>query len=279
MEWSDLRYILAIARAGTLSAAARQLGVNQTTVARRLAAAEASLGTRLFVRVEGAHRATEAGEAAVAHGERVERAFDAFEQGVTGGDAAASGTVRVTSVPLLVNRLLVPALPEFYRRHPMVRIELIAESRDLNLTKREADIALRLARPRGGVALARRIGRLDYAAFGPADAAASALPWIGYVDDLAHLPQARWMAAAERKAAPLPLRVSDAEAILQAVQRGIGKSLLPCFLAGQVPGIARLGDKRPVLSRELWLLVHPDMRKLARIAAVIAWLEAVVQRL
>jgi DNA-binding transcriptional LysR family regulator len=278
MDWNDLRYVLAIARGGTLSAAARQLGVNQTTVARRLAAAEASLGTRLFVRTDGAHRPTVAGEAAIAHGEQVERAFDAFERNVTGSDAVPSGTVRVTSVPVVVNRLLVPALPEFYRRHSTVRLELMAEPRDVSLTKREADIALRLARPQGGVALARRIGQLDYAVFGPTTGAEEALPWISYVDDLAHLPQARWMEEAAPEGEPLPLRVGDVEAIVQAVQSGIGKSLLPSFLEGQVAGIRRLGTAQPVLSREMWLLVHPDMRPLARIDAVIAWLEEVVRR-
>jgi DNA-binding transcriptional LysR family regulator len=279
MDWDDLRYVLAIARGGTLSEAARQLGVNQTTVARRLAAAEASLGTRLFVRTDGAHRPTPAGEAAIVHGEQVERGFDAFERNVTGSDAVPSGTVRVTSVPVVVNRLLVPALPEFYRRHSAVQLELMAEPRDVSLTKREADIALRLARPQDGVALARRIGQLGYAVFAPATAAANdALPWINYVDDLAHLPQARWMEEAAPAGEPLPLRVGDVEAIVHAVQSGIGKSLLPCFLEGLVPGITRLGGPEPVLSREMWLLVHPDMRPLARIGAVIAWLEEVVRR-
>jgi DNA-binding transcriptional LysR family regulator len=278
MEWGDLRYILAIARAGTLSAAARSLGVNQTTVARRLAAAESSLGARLFMRTEGNFRATAAGESALAQAERIEHAFDAFEQAVSGRDAVPQGTVRLTAVPIIMNRLLVPALPDFFRRHKTIRLELIAEPRDLNLTKREADIALRLARPRSGIALARRIGRLDYAVFGPHPASTENLPWITYADELAYLPQARWMAAADSAAGLSPLMVNDAEAIVQAVQAGLGKSLLPCFLSGQVPGVASLGPPIPVLSRELWLLVHPELRPLARISAVIDWLEAVIRR-
>jgi DNA-binding transcriptional LysR family regulator len=276
MNWNDLRYVLAIGRSGTLSGAARRLDVDQTTVTRRLITAEAALGARLFDRIDGVFRATAAGEVAIAHAERVEQNFNELEGTVAGSDAAPSGTVRVTSVPILVNRLLVPALPALYARHPMLRVELIGEPRDLSLTKREADIALRLARPRGGTALARRIGRLDYAVFGPVGKLADSLPWIGYEGALAHLPQAQWMASAARSAGSPPLMVNDAEAILQAVLAGLGKSLLPSFLAERVLGLASVGSSRPALAREIWLLVHPDMRSLARIAAVIAWLEQIM---
>ena len=105
MEWSDLRYVLAIARAGTLAAAARRLGVNQTTAARRLAAAEAELGARLFDRADGVLRPTRAGEAAIARAARMEREVEALEQGIGDADAAAAGLVRLTAVPILANRL------------------------------------------------------------------------------------------------------------------------------------------------------------------------------
>jgi DNA-binding transcriptional LysR family regulator len=107
MEWSDLRVLLAIARAGTLAAAARRLGVDQTTVARRLAAAETALGTRLFERVEGALRPTMPGEVALARAGRVEREVQALEQGIAGTDAEPAGLVRLTAVPIIVNRLRI----------------------------------------------------------------------------------------------------------------------------------------------------------------------------
>src|SRR5262249_54439298 len=117
MDWHDLHYILAVSRAGTLSAAARRLAVNQTTVARRLAAAGHALGTRLFVRVAGALRPTRAGEAAIACAARVEQDVLALERGERGGDAALAGSVRLTAVPVLINRLLAPALPAFLASH------------------------------------------------------------------------------------------------------------------------------------------------------------------
>jgi DNA-binding transcriptional LysR family regulator len=274
MDWGDLRYVLAVARAGTLAAAARRLGVNQTTAARRLASAQSSLGSRLFERRDGALHPTKAGEAAIARAARVEQEFLALARGVGGADAVEAGSVRVTAVPILANRLLVPALPRLFARHPRLRVELVAEPRNLSLTRREADIALRLARPESGPALAWRIGRLDYAVYGARRRSADNLPWITYEDGLSHLPQARWIAARDEE--PAALLVNDAEAIVQAVRAGIGKSLVPCFVAAREPGMKRLG-RGIVLSRDIWLLVHRDLRAQARIAAVIDWLTQVTR--
>jgi len=279
LNWNDLRYLLAVAQGGTLSAAARRLRVDETTVARRLAAAEAILGTRLFERADGAMRPTAAGEVAVAHAERVEREVQALHGRIAGADAAVAGSVRLTSVPIVVNRLLAPALPMLVAAHPLLRLELIAEPRNLSLTKREADMALRLARPQGGGSVVtRRIGRLDYAVYGPRDGDADALPWITYEEGLEELPQAKWIAAAARGRAAAPVTAGDAETILAAVRAGVGKSLLPCVVADREPGLRRLGDAAPVLSRELWLLVHADLRRLARIVAVIGWIEQVLRQ-
>jgi DNA-binding transcriptional LysR family regulator len=273
LDWNDLRHVLSAARCGTLSAAARRLRVHETTVARRLAAIEAALGARLFDRLDGVLRPTAAGEAAVAHAEKVERALAALHGAIGGADAEIAGTVRLTAVPILVNRLLIPAVPRLLRDAPLLQLELIAEPRDLSLTRREADIALRLARPRGGGSvLARRIGRLDYAAFGPRRGDAGDMPWLSYDESMSGLPQARWVAAAARvPAMQAAVKVNDAEAILQAVRAGLGKSLLPCAIAAREAGLRRLGPA--VLSREIWLLVHAELRSLPRIAAVIDWLE------
>lgn len=281
LEWSDLRYLLAIARAGSLAGAARRLAVHETTVGRRITAAEAALGAALFARGDGPVRPTRAGEAAVLHAERVEREVAGLTAKVAGVDSGVGGTVRITSVPIIVNRVLIPALPALYAQHPDLQVELIAEPRDLNLTKREADIALRFARPRtGGLSVfARRIARLDYAVFGPSRARRAALPWITYEEGLAHLPQARWMAAQQPGHRP-PLLVNDAEAIIQAVRAGLGKSLLPRALGAQIPGLRLLDQRKPAsLSREIWLLVHADLRRLARVAAVTDWIETTIIRL
>jgi DNA-binding transcriptional LysR family regulator len=278
MDWNDLRYVLMLARAGTLAAAARRLNVNQTTVARRLDAIQRALGVRLFERVDGAFHPTKAGEAAIAHAARMEQDIAALERGVRNVDHEVAGSVRLTAVPVLINRLVVPALPELQARHPGLRLDLVADSRNASLTRREADVALRLARPETGRSvLTKRLGQLDYAVYGARDGSPSRLPWITYEEGLAHLPQARWIEMASRGEAMAPLSVNDAEALFQAVSAGLGKSLLPCFIADGATGLRRLSGAKAVLSREVWLLTHAELRRQTRMTAVVDWLGDLVK--
>jgi DNA-binding transcriptional LysR family regulator len=279
MDWNDLRYVLTLSRAGTLAAAARRLNVNQTTVARRLDAIQRALGVRLFERVDGAFHPTKAGEAAIAHAARMEQHTAALERGVRNVDHEVAGSVRLTAVPVLINRLVVPALPELQARHPGLRLDLVADSRNASLTRREADVALRLARPEAGRSvLTRRLGQLDYAVYGARDGSPSQLPWVTYEEGSAHLPQARWIEMASRGEAMAPLSVNDAEALFQAVSAGLGKSLLPCFVADGAMGLRRLSGAKAVLSREVWLLTHAELRRQARMTAVVDWLGDLVKR-
>ena len=278
LNWNDLRYILAAARTGTLVAAARQLGVNETTVARRIAEAERRLGARLFDRAQGGVTPTEAGSIVIAGAEQVELQIQTVEGAVSGADREAAGTTRVTSVPVLVNRILTPALPVLLNAHPLLHVELIAEPRDLSLTKRQADVALRLARPRGEPrAVARRIGQLDYAVYKAARSDQGKLAWITYDEAMADLPQGRWIAerAARGGEEISRVTVNDAEALIQAVRAGLGMSLLPRLIADRDPELGCLSDSPAELSRELWLMVHPDLRDLTRIRVVMDWLVSV----
>jgi len=152
---------------------------------------------------------------------------------------------------------------------------LIAEPRDLSLTQREADIALRLARPHIEMkAVARRIGGLSYSVYGPIRRKSSSLPWIAYADAMTDLPQSRWLSArfAEGDGDQSALLVNDAEAVLQAIKAGLGKSLLPIVIAEREPGLKRLNSCAVPLSRELWLMVHPELHKLTRIRVVMDWI-------
>jgi DNA-binding transcriptional LysR family regulator len=284
IDWNALRYVLAVSRAGSCSAAARQLGVDATTVSRRLRAVEAALGTRLFERdADGRMRPTQAGEIAARRAEAMEAEVGDLALVVQGAGGLVQGTVRVTAVPILVNRVLLPAVPALLTRHPDLRLELIADPRDARLMRREADIALRLARPgedAGSRILARRLGTVAYAAYAasPRVATTSPLPWLGYDEGMSHLPQAGWIArAAEREGGLAAVALNDADGLLHAVQAGLGRSMLPCIVGDRIPGLARLqsGDEA-MPARELWLLSHPDLRHLARIVAVVAWIEASV---
>ncbi len=282
LNWSDLRFVLAVARTQSFAEAGRRLGVNESTVARRISQAESRLGARLFERNLGVSHPTKAGAVVVSGAERIELEVQAVESAVSGADRLAAGSVRVTSVPIIVNRVLVPALPQLLRKHPQLQIELIAEPRDLSLTKRDADIALRLARPRKEFrAIARCIGRLDYAVYGLSGRSMEPLPWITYEDSMADLPQGRWIQERVIRdgETPIQVMVNDAEAILQAVNAGLGKSLLPIAIGDREPGLVRHSDGPVLLSRELWLMVHPELRDLTRIRVVMDWLVSVVDRL
>lgn len=271
MDWNDLRYVLGIARSETLSAAAKRLRVDQTTVARRLAGIERATGAQLFARLDGRLVATDAGRLAIVRAERIEAEAEALEAELLGADRDAAGVVRLTTVPVIANNALVPQLAPLLARHPRLALEIVAGPGNLSLTKREADVAVRLARPRGGTAVCRRIGRLTYAVYGPRGAEPSALPWMTYDDAHEHLPQARWIA--RHGGGPAAhLKLNDAEALVQAVRAGLGRTLLPNFIAADDPRLSRLSAETSVVEREVWLLVHPDLRALPRVAAVVGWL-------
>jgi DNA-binding transcriptional LysR family regulator len=281
LNWHDLHYILAVAREQALAPAAWRLRVNETTVSRRIVRAELALGSRLFHRQRGRMLPTEIGQIVVQHAERIEAEVETLGELATGTDMQATGSVRLTSNPLFVNRLLVPAIADLQRLHPSLRLELVAEPRNLSLTKREADVALRLARPdREQRVIARRIANLAFAVYGPAGKRRRHERWIASDDTMAHLPNAEWVKRAVQQdgAGPPLLTVNDIDTMMHSIGSGLGRSLLPCIIADRDPTVVRLSGKTPVLSRELWLLVHPDVRHLARVRAVVDWVDQTVKR-
>jgi len=283
LNWNDLRYVLAISRGATLAAAARLLGVDDTTVARGLAAMQEATGSRLYQRLrDGTLQLTTAGKRIALHAEKIEREIGALDGALKGADGAVSGIVRITSVPIIVNHILVPAADSLLRRHPKLRLELVADPRDLSLTRRETDLALRLARPKTGgtKVMARRVGTIRFDVYASASCSvrdAKTLPWVTYDESMAHLPQARWIAAtAARYDRIAPVHVNDAEALLEAVIAGLGRSLLPCVIADGDSRLRRVGVKRrAALSRELWLLRHSELRTLGKIEAAVKWIEQI----
>ena len=286
-NWNDLRYVLAIKRGLTLTAAARQLGVDDTTVSRRLAALQSVMGTQLCVRhADGTLKLTPSGEAVAQHAEAMERQFDLIGQVLGADQDPCVGAVRVTSVPIVVHRLLVPEIGHLLNKHPGLQVELIPDSRDLSLSRREADLAIRLARPAtGGMSVkARRIGTfryLPYCSQSHSPHEAKHLPWITYDESMAHLPQAQWMARAAKvgNGTVSGLKVHDAETALEAVLAGLGQTLLPTSIGDRDKRLRRLqaNERQPFPSREIWLLAHADQLDLGRIVAAIAWVEEAIK--
>ncbi len=275
-NWDDLRVVLAVSRTQSFSAAAQVLKVNESTVLRKVAQAEQRLRARLFDRKRGVVTLTRAGEELMERAVQVEDLILEATDSIRGTDSRVSGVVRVTAVPLLVNRLLLPALPALLAGYPGLQVELVAESRVLSLGRREADIALRLARPVDSMrAVARKVGALRYAVYAPRDGDAAALPWLTYEAGAAHVAPAEWIARNAGDGTLSQIRVNDAEGLLACVQNGLGKTVLPHFIGDTAPGVRRVESFRCDLSRELWLVVHPDLRKLDRVRLLMDWVIAV----
>lgn len=275
LNWNDLRYILAVARTGAISVAARSLGVNETTVSRRIARAEMVLGSKLFERHDSLLNPTERGRLVIEHAERVDLEVMRLKGAATGGDAATVGQVRVTSIPLVINRMLVPTLDRLTDAHPNLRLQLVAEPRNFSLHRREADIALRFSRPdKEQSIIARRLERLDYAVYGSSRKGKGAQPWITYDDSMSSLPHVTWInrQIKRERSGSAALTVNDSEVALNAIAAGAGRSLLPCIIGDHERQLTRLSGPDPVLRRDLWVLLHPEIKKLARIRVVVEWL-------
>lgn len=282
-NWNDLRFVLALHRAGSLAEAGRALGVDETTVARRIKALEHALAAALFVRNgHGQFEPTETGR------KITERAIDIGHQAYLIQEQASAdagklvGTVRITAVPVIINRVLVPSLHALQDRHPDLTIELIPEQRNLNLTRREADLAVRFARPvQGGSEVqTQKLGEMDFALYKPAAISnPHTASWIQYDDTHAYLPQAKWLQAAARAEGPMQpgLRIGDLDTAIEAVAAGQGKTLLPRGIADRDQRLLRCQSSNlpPPPGRELWLLSHSAQKTLQSIRVVKDWLRAV----
>ncbi len=286
MAWDDLRYFLAAHRAGSHKAAARQLRVATTTVGRRLAALEAAVGARLLVRTPERLVATEAGRALLEHAERIEAEVLASERRLSGADEALSGPLRVTAGDGLVNGVLVPALERLRRQHPALALELRAETRVADLSRREADLAIRLVRPREPSLVGRRLGEMQFGIYAgdrylqrraaPRTLeAAAAHDWIGFEEALDDMPQVRWLLR-EVPGLRFALRANTTTTQTLACAEGHGLALLPLFVERREPRLRRLFARVPIPSRELWAVTHADLRGNARVGAFVEWLRGVV---
>jgi DNA-binding transcriptional LysR family regulator len=278
-NWTDLSYLVALARAGRLALASERLKVDATTISRRIAALERALGARLFEREKGSFTLTTAGQKVALRAERIEFEIDEIKREVAGVDAKVSGLVRVTAPPWMVSHVLLPSLSKLQEKHNELTLELVAEARNVDVARRDADIAVRMSRPvKEQRAVARRLTALDFAIYGPAGADPRRLRWISFESGMSGLPQSIWIADAMRseKAAQPVLLVNDSAIALHAIAAGVGKTILPCVLGDRAPGVIRLSGRRPILSRDVWLMTHPEFRNLSRIRVVQDWLEGVL---
>ncbi|MFG1462982.1 LysR family transcriptional regulator [Xanthobacter sp. DSM 24535] len=270
LDWDQLRIFAALARHGSLSAAARVLGVNHSTVSRNVAGLESAMGTPLLARNATGYALTEAGRRALAVAAQMEHAALALQE-VPAGDAL-TGRVRVTATASLAEVFLLPHLAALQARHPALDLELIADRRTVSLQRHEADIALRLSRPQDGDLLARRACGIGFAFYATAERrerwiAGEAPCFIGFDEAAANLPEALWLARAFPRAR-VAFRTNSQAAQAQAAAAGCGIALLPRFLAAPHAALVavEMGERPP--ARELWVLTRPDARDEPRFALV-----------
>jgi len=283
MDWQDLRCFVAMARTGSVSAAARELGVNHSTVLRRLDSLERTLGTRLFERFQSGYVMTAAGETLQARLGGVDEQIAAAQSAVAGHDQELSGEIRITTTDTLARSMLMPALARFQHQHPGVRLQLVMNNAFLNLNRREADVALRPSNSPPDTLVGRKLGVLPSAIYashsylkasakrGIANDAWADHDWIGLDDTLSHLEQARWLARAV-PASQVRMRVDSLLAMVDAVREGIGMAPLLCHLADSDRRLQRVAEPDPRFDTGLWLLTHRDLKDTARIKALTSFL-------
>jgi DNA-binding transcriptional LysR family regulator len=277
LDWDDLRYALAIAKHGGLTGAARALGADHSTVFRHLSTLEAKLGAKLFERLPTGYRMTAAGERLREAAERMETEVIALDRELTGRDTRLTGTVRVTCSETLAYRLLTGEIARFRGQHPGIEVELTVDNRALDLSRREADVALRAARPRQPDLFGRRLADITWAVYGSADYLArhgapsgesdlARFSVIGWSEAAQGIKAARWLSDMIPRESVV-YRTSSLVNQLTAVKNSIGVAVLPCYLADPEPELQRVLAPIPAITTELWLVTHQALKDTARVRA------------
>jgi DNA-binding transcriptional LysR family regulator len=274
-SWDDLHTLLEAMRQGSLSAGARALGIDHATVGRRIRRLERDLGRAVIDRQRPGLVLTPFGEATLAEAERMRDAAATVAR-LAEARPKLAGPVRVTTTGMFATAYLTPALAALRRKQPLIDIELIVDERSLSLARREADIALRLARPKDGTLVTRRVATLGYGFYGAAGflrrARKSGIAVVGFEENPPDLPEVAWLrqAAGDR---PVAFRSNYRMAQIEAVRAGLGIGVLPHYAA---KGLKLVPDgvltAPPKMVRELWLLVHRDLKDAPRFRAVIDFL-------
>lgn len=274
MDWSDLRIFLAIARAGTLGAAARTIGQTQPTMGRRLRALEAALGQTLFQRTSDGFVLTDEGRSVFAHAERMEEEALALRRELTGADQLLDGLLRLSCSDWFGVTVLAPVIAEFGQAQPRVVVELLTDARLYSLPRREADLAFRITPFDEPEVISRRLMRIDYAAYvrtgsaHPVAGDGSGCPLVVMDTAFGGMPDVAWIERMLPRA-HVASRSNNRSVQATLCAHGGGVAVLPRPLGDTTPGIDRidLGEDPP--GRDTWIGYHRDLRRLARLRALV----------
>jgi DNA-binding transcriptional LysR family regulator len=274
MDWDDLRYVLAVADAGSLAGAGRRLGVNHTTMLRRIAAVEQRLGLRLFERLPAGYTLTPGGEELIAAARQIEATVTTLERRLAGKDLRLAGTIRVTTTDTLMGSILPEILAEFHASYPGIQVEIAVSNLMFNLTRREADIAIRPASGPPETLIGRRIAKVAFAIYASPDYLArqdagrdlADHQWLAPDEGLADTAVAQWMRA-QVPQARITLAANSLMALCQAARAGLGLAALPCYLGDTSPDLVCVHQPIREMETALWILTHADLRRVARVRA------------
>lgn len=280
LSWDDFRLVRAIAEQRSLNGAADSIGVNNSTVFRRLNALEDQLGVRIFERARTGYILTPSGEEMVALATRMAESIVDFERRIAGQDVRPSGDLRITTTDTIFSHLVAPIFCAFTRKYPDIRLDFVIENRTLNLSKRDADVAIRASVDPPETLVGRRIGNLNWGVFAskqflkennlsPANVPAFFNPptrWIGFSDPIGGTSLAKWMTAHIRSEL-ISVRVSAVSALVAGIEAGLGVGLIPCFIGTASEKLVHISEIRPHANYGLWVLTHPDLKKAARVRA------------
>ena len=278
LPWDDLRLLDAIAQTRTLPAAAARLGINHSTAFRRLRQVEEVLGVPVFERGPGGYTPTAAGAEVVALAARIDQDLSVALRRVAGQAPVPAGEVRIATSDLLLFQLVLPILAAFRTECPSIRLDLVTGNIPLNLSRRDADIAIRASNTPPDTLVGRKVARIAWATYAARTLAGddgglrllADGPWVGFGDALAGLAGATRM----RGQAPeqVACRFDTVGGILAGISAGLGIGFLPCFAGDPQPALLRLAPSIAALDTELWLLTHPDLRSAPRIRTVLDFL-------
>ncbi len=285
-DWNDLRYFLELSRQGKLVRAAARLQVDHTTVSRRIAALEEQLDARLFDKSPRGYQLTDAGLRLLPLAEQIEtRSHQAYQE-LAGKNARLGGTVRVAAPEALGAQVIARRIGEFRTQHPDIEIELVAETRRMSLSKREADIAISFSRPQSGRLIAWKLCDYRLRLYGARDYLAQqtkilnsddllAHPFVSYIDDLIEMPELKFFNNTLAQARVV-FRSSNVSAQFNAILEGVGLGLVHCFMAHGEDRLRVVLAEEIAVERSYWLVVHEDLRHLARVDAVCKFLTRIL---
>lgn len=282
MEWGDLKHFLAVARTGSLTGAAAQLRTSISTVGRRLDALERTLAVRLFDRKSSGYVLTAGGRSILDKAREIEQGVLALERAAMGADANPAGKIRVAASDDIAAYVISPRLPDFFRRYPAISVEIVTQMETADLNRRDADVALRGTRPSSGDFLVRHVGSWRFGLYcTPAYAETHRLQpgrlnfaearIVTWTDEYKHLRGGPWFAQ-HAKGAGVALASNSPRVHYAACRSGLGLAILPAALADADPALKCLLAPEQVLSVELWLVVHRDLARTARVRAVMEFL-------